>query len=132
VAPAEAKASGFMALPDEESGQQEPVVPATATSVPDASASDHSRLLVLSVGTWVELQAKDVWIRTQLSWVSPQRTMYLFTSVQGKTQSMTQLMLERLHGSGLLRVLSDQSIVDGALDAVVHTAMLNSLDIKVE
>jgi hypothetical protein len=58
--------------------------------------------------------------------------MYLFTSVQGKTQSMTQLVLERLHDSGLFRVLSDQSIVDGALDAVVHTAMLNSLDFRVE
>jgi hypothetical protein len=80
----------------------------------------------------VELQSKGIWTRTQLSWISPQRTMYLFTSVQGKTQSMTQLVLERLHDSGLFRVLSDQSIVDGALDAVVHTAMLNSLDFRVE
>jgi hypothetical protein len=132
VAPAEAKASGFMALPDDEPGQPEPVAPASTASAPEAAASAHSRLVGLSVGTWVELQTKEVWTRTQLSWISPQRTMYLFTSVQGKTRSMTQAMLERLHGSGLLRVLSDQSIVDGALDAVVHTAMLNSLDLKAE
>jgi len=132
VAPAEAKASGFMDLPDDEPVQPEPVAPARTTSVPEAETLAHSRLVGLSVGTWVELQAKDVWTRTQLSWISPQRTMYLFTSVQGKTQSMTQLMLERLHGSGLLRVLSDQSIVDGALDAVVHTALLNSLDFRAE
>lgn len=132
VAPAEAKASGFMALPDDEPAQPESVAPPRAASVTEVAAVAHSRLVGLSLGTWVELQTKDVWTRTQLSWISPQRTMYLFTSVQGKTQSMTQLMLERLHGSGLLRVLSDQSIVDGALDAVVHTAMLNSLDLKAE
>lgn len=132
VAPAEAKASGFMALPDDEPGQQESVAPARETSVPEAAVSARSRLVGLSVGTWVELQTKDARTRTQLSWISPQHTMYLFTSVQGKTQSMTLRMLERLYGSGLLRVLSDQSIVDGALDAVVQTAMLNSLDIRVE
>jgi len=132
VAPAEAKASGFMDLPDDAPVQAAPLAPARATVVPEAQASAHSHLVGLSVGTWVELQSKGIWTRTQLSWISPQRTMYLFTSVQGKTQSMTQLVLERLHDSGLFRVLSDQSIVDGALDAVVHTAMLNSLDFRVE
>jgi len=29
-----------------------------------------------------------------------------------------------------LRVVSDQSMVDSALDAVVHSAMLNSLDLR--
>jgi hypothetical protein len=43
---------------------------------------------------------------------------------------MTQRMLERLLGLGTLRVLSDQPMVDSALDAVVHTAMLNSLDLR--
>jgi hypothetical protein len=132
VAPAEAKASGFMVFPDDEPAQPEPVAAPRATSAPEVAVSPDVRLDGLSVGTWVELQTNDVWTRTQLSWISPQRTMYLFTSLQGKTQSMTQLMLERLHGGGILRVLSDQSIVDGALDAVVHTAMLNSLDFKVE
>ena len=57
--------------------------------------------------------------------------MYLFTSAQGKTQSMTLRLLERLLTQDKLRVVSDQvSMVDGALDAVVHTAMLNSIDIK--
>ena len=57
--------------------------------------------------------------------------MYLFTSVQGKTQSMTLRMLQRMLTQGLLRVVSDQaSMVDGALDAVVQTAILNSMDIK--
>jgi hypothetical protein len=56
--------------------------------------------------------------------------MYLFTSVQGKTQSMTNRTLEKMHASGTLRVLSEQSVFDAALDAVVQTAMRNSLDFK--
>lgn len=129
VAPAEAKASGFMVFPDEPAVQVDAVDTASpAAKAPTSLLPDGAGLDALSVGTWVELQDKEAWTRTQLSWISPQRTMYLFTSVQGKTQSMTQRMLERLHGSGALRVLSVQSMVDGALDAVVQTAMRNSLD----
>ena len=130
VAPAEAKASGFMALPDEFDGPQ--VLLAAPEPEPEMASLVFSELGALSVGTWVELQANAVWMRTQLSWISPHRTMYLFTSVQGKTQSMTQRMLERLHDNGMLRVLSDQPILDGALDAVVQTAMRNSLDVRAE
>ena len=141
VAPAEAKASGFLAFP-EDVGQDRSlpaIAPmsgvddakhATVDGVDDASGSAVQPLL-LSVGVWVELQTKGAWQRTQLSWISPHRTMYLFTSVQGKTQSMTLRMLQRMLRQGLLRVVSDQaSMVDGALDAVVQTAILNSMDIK--
>lgn len=131
MAPAEAKASGFMAFPDEPVGQLESAAPASSASKQASLMTAGGGLDALTVGTWVEFQVKEVWTRTQLSWISPQRTMYLFTSVQGKTQSMTQRMLERLHASGSLRVLSVQSIVDGALDAVVQTAMRNSLDLRV-
>jgi hypothetical protein len=104
--------------------------PSTVEGVDDTSGSAVQPLL-LSVGVWVELQTKGAWQRTQLSWISPHRTMYLFTSVQGKTQSMTLRMLQRMLTQGLLRVVSDQaSMVDGALDAVVQTAILNSMDIK--
>lgn len=130
VAPAEAKASGFMALPDESD-----VTPAAKAEdkpalVPEVPVVVLGDLGSLSVGSWVELQGKGAWTRTQLAWVSPQRTMYLFTSVQGKTQSMSQRMLERLLSMGMFRVVSEQSMVDRALDAVVHTAMLNSLDLR--
>jgi hypothetical protein len=131
VAPAEAKASGFMALSDDFAGAQT-LVAVTKSAVPEVAIPVYGELGALSVGSWIELLANDIWTRTQLSWISPQRTMYLFTSVQGKTQSMTQRMLERLHGSGRLRVLSEQPLVDSALDAVVHTAMLNSLDLRVQ
>jgi len=122
VAPQEAKASGFMEMPDDR-------MPPAASEEPKPE-EDLSTITGLSVGAWVELQTPTGWQRTQLSWISPQGSMYLFTSVQGKTQSMTLRMLERMRSEGTLRVVSDQPIVDGALDAVVHTAMLNSLDVR--
>ena len=138
VAPAEAIASGFMAFTEDslpktpsplvdvaEPALVEPALPAVADlPAPPLLAA------ALAVGAWLELEIKGIWQRTQLSWISPHGTMYLFTSGQGKTQSMTQRMIERLLTSGKLRVVSDQpSMVDGALDAVVHTALLNSIDL---
>jgi hypothetical protein len=58
--------------------------------------------------------------------------MYLFTNIRGSAQSMTKRMLVRLSNAGAFRVLSDQPVVDDALDAVVHTAMINSLDLKLD
>jgi len=126
LAPAEAKASGFMAFPDE-------VHPKAAAAPPPADLLlEPDRVIEsLKVGAWVELLGKGSWQRLQLSWISPHHTMYLFTSAQGKTQSMTLRLLERLLTQDKLRVVSDQaSMVDGALDAVVHTAILNSIDVK--
>ena len=130
VAPAEAKASGFLALSDEIPAGRAPAAEEKPVWDHAVSAGVNGEMGALLVGSWVELEVKGAWTRTQLSWVSPQRTMYLFTSVQGKTQSMSQRMLERLISTGELRVLSAQPVVDRALDAVVKTAMLNSLDLK--
>jgi hypothetical protein len=144
VAPAEALASGFMALDDEVDGGGKNNPPQAALlpnfdlsqgdGMSDADTASANETLVdkLAVGTWVELMVNGVWSRTQLGWISPQRTMYLFTSVQGKTQSMTKRILQRLMASDELRLLTERSVVDGALDAVVHTATLNSLDLRLE
>jgi hypothetical protein len=134
VAPAEAKASGFMEFADE-SIKKTPVAavqakPEFSYSTPDEGADLPQLAAALVVGSWLELEIRGHWQRTQLSWISPHSTMYLFTSGQGKSQSMTQRMLDRLLAAGKLRILSDQaSMVDGALDAVVHTALLNSIDL---
>lgn len=142
VAPAEAQVSGFMSDDD--------MLPAATASAPsgttpalESTAQDMTQDMVqdqladetpqpwarkLAVGTWIELQIKGVWQRTQLSWVSPQGTMYLFTDLQAKSHSMTQRMFDRMLAESTLRVVSEQSLVDGALDAVVSAAMRNSLD----
>jgi hypothetical protein len=142
VAPAEAQVSGFMSDDD--------LLPAATASTPggtiptlESTAQDMTQDMAqdklagetpqpwarkLAVGTWIELQIKGVWQRTQLSWVSPQGTMYLFTDLQAKSNSMTQRMFDRMLAESTLRVVSEQSLVDGALDAVVSAAMRNSLE----
>lgn len=138
LAPEEAKVSGFMEMtetpPSKARAPQRvqaagPLLDSVTPANPQASAAPSALLLDnLAVGVWVEIAIKGVWQRSQLSWISPQRTMYLFSVAQGKTQSMTRSALENLIISNALRLVSDHSMVDGALDDVVHTAMLNSLD----
>lgn len=140
LAPEEAKASGFMDMLDETlvrspADAADPVViPMLDSVVPLASrvkpVSIAADLSQLTVGAWLEMNVKGVWQRSQLSWISPQNSLYLFTNVHGSTQSMTHRMLEKLLASNTLRVVSEQSMVDGALDAVVHAALLNSLDLR--
>jgi hypothetical protein len=120
VAPAEAEASGFMVLPDEQAADVPKDVPVKPASPVD--------VISLKPGAWVELLVGGAWQRVQLSWISSHGTMFLFTSVGGKTQSMTQRLFERLLAEDKLRVVSEKaSMVEEALDAVVHTAMLNSI-----
>jgi hypothetical protein len=137
VAPAEAQVSGFMTIEDHPPVATSLAVDASTEPQPMASglagidATDMMPLPLartLAVGTWIELQIGGVWQRTQLSWISPQGTMYLFTDLQAKTQSMTQRMFDRMQAESTLRVVSEQPLVDGALDAVVSMAMSNSLD----
>lgn len=121
VAPSEAKASGFMAFPDDQA--QDPVSPSVVEVMPALVP------VTLKLGAWIEIRLKDTWQRMQLSWISPHQTLFLFTTNGGKTQSMTQRFFERMLAEGKLRVVSDQaSMLDGALEAVVHTAMRNSID----
>jgi hypothetical protein len=131
VAPAEAKVSGFMAMDDAvdvlNASVAESQIPTYETdAVPDPV------LAVLSEGCWVELRVTRAWSRTQLTWISPQKSMYLFTDVQGRAQSMTKRMLLRLRQAGAFKVVSEQPVVEDALDAVVHTAMVNSLDLRLQ
>ena len=120
VAPAEAEASGFMELPDEEAANVAKDAPLKPV-LPVGSGP-------LKLGAWVELMVGGAWQRVQLSWISTRGSMFLFTSVGGKTQSMTQRVLERLLAEDKLRVVSEQaSMVEDALDAVVQAAMLNSI-----
>ena len=111
VAPLEAKASGFMEMPLD-----------TARDA-DAIAEDS-----LPLGAWVELHVDSQWTRTQLTWASPQGTLFLFTTASGSTQSMTRRSLNRLFAAGRMRVLAGHPVLDGALDAVAQTALFNSLD----
>lgn len=135
LAPEEAKASGFMELSDELTPLPE-AAPVYLTPEVDTLqvevVTDLPQMLTpdanLTVGAWVELKVKDAWVRTQLSWASPHGTLFLFTSAYGTTQSMSRRSRDKLIAAGTMRVVSSQPVVQGALDAVVQAAMLNSLD----
>lgn len=133
LAPAEAKLSGFMSLPDVVSG---PASLAQSLDLPLESAglpipcTDPAPESALGVSAWVELWVNGAWVRTQVSWASPHGTLFLFTSAQGSTQSMTRRSRDRMWAQGHLRLVSGQPVVDGALDAVLETAMRNSLSLK--
>lgn len=57
------------------------------------------------LGTWVELRNERQQLRTKLTWVSPQQSLFLFTAEDGSTQSMTRRMRDKLLTQGQLRRL---------------------------
>jgi hypothetical protein len=81
-------------------------------------------------GAWVEMAIEGGWGRYQVTWASPHRTLFMFTSASGKQHSMTRRLLSKMLKGGSLRLISDQTVVDGALDAVAQEALRNSLDLK--
>lgn len=81
----------------------------------------------LSTGTWVELIVNGVWLRAQLTWASPHRTLFMFVSRGGLAHSMSRRTMERLRMQGSICFVSDGHVVDNALDAVAQTALQNDL-----
>jgi Protein of unknown function (DUF1631) len=87
---------------------------------------------VIAIGSWVELyldsSAGAHWVRAQLTWASPHRTLFMFVSHGGKAHSMSQRTMDKLRAQGQIRVVSDGRLVEKALDAVAQTALRNSVD----
>jgi len=57
------------------------------------------------LGTWVELVSQGRTVRTQLTWISPNGTLFLFTGADGSTQSMTLRMRDKLLAQGNLHLV---------------------------
>ena len=92
-----------------------------------ADSGGQSALGSLPVNAWVELVINGAWLRVQLNWVSPHRSLYMFVSASGSTHSMSQRTLDKLREAGSIRMVSDGHMVENALDAVAQTALRNSL-----
>ena len=88
--------------------------PVASSTMPLATTPAASRVATattlsgpeFAIGTWVELQRPQQTVRTQLTWVNPSGTLFLFTAPDGSTQSMTRRVLDRLWATGELRRLS--------------------------
>ncbi|MDO9167089.1 MAG: DUF1631 family protein [Rhodoferax sp.] len=81
----------------------------------------------LNTGVWVELIVNGVWLRAQLTWASPHRTLFMFVSRGGLAHSMSRRTMERLRMRGSIRFVSDGHVVDNALDAVAQSALQNDM-----
>jgi hypothetical protein len=131
LAPQEAQQSGFVEThqslaPKPLFQQTQPAELETqpgeiAQALPDAS---------LRPGAWVEMFGASGWARQQVTWASPHGTLFMFADALGATHSMTRRLLDKMLRAGTLRMVASQAVVDGALDAVAHAALRNSLGLK--
>ena len=83
---------------------------------------------VLHQGDWVNMLRGGSASRAELIWVSPEQTMYMFTTTTGRNQSMSRGTLDRLIKQGHVQLLVPANVMDNALNAVTQTAMRNSMD----
>lgn len=104
-----------------------PLDPSTLeVSVADQRAAQAASETI-SEGAWVELMLDGEWTRLKLTWSSPHRTLFMFTSTQGRAHSMSRRSMSRLLSTGMIRIVSAGLMLDGALDAVAQAALHNSL-----
>lgn len=81
----------------------------------------------LTLGAWIDLAWHGQWVRAKLSWTSPHRTLFMFVSTAGFSHSMSLRTMTRLRNSGLLHLISDGQVMDGALNAVARAALDNDV-----
>lgn len=122
MAQEEASDSGFMHA----AGQLMPEIEEDET--PDPAAQLAWNAEQLNTGSWVDLALGGVWVRAQLTWASPHKTLFMFISSGGMAHSMSRRTMDRLRGLGLIRLISDGRVVDHALDAVAQAALRNDLE----
>lgn len=104
-------------------------VPAAAQT-PDAQdepqTGRHWSETELDIGSWVELRIERQWVRAQLTWASPHRTLFMFHSAQGEAHSMSRRTMDRLRAKNEMKIVAISHVVDNALDAVAQAALLNN------
>ena len=128
LAPTEVEHSGFMEDWDGPAPvQSDPPAPQGDDRPAGPAAPGSGQGSQLHLGDWIELLVDMQWLRAQLTWVSPHDTLFMFTSEGGRKHSMTARVLHHLLELDLVKVVSQQGVLDGALDGVARTAMRNSV-----
>ena len=118
----EASDSGFL------QGGGERIPEVEEDEVPDPAAQMAWSAQNLITGSWVDLALGGQWVRAQLTWASPHKTLFMFISSGGMAHSMSRRTMDRLRGLGLIRLVSDGRVVDHALDAVAQAALRNDVE----
>ena len=115
LAPSEVQNSGFMDDQDDAL----------------AAKGELNAKIEFDLGDWVDLFVDMQWMRAELTWISPQNTLFMFTSQGVRKHSMSSRVLRHLIRLDLVKIVSQQGVVEGALDSVARTAMQNSVHDKV-
>ena len=98
-----------------------------APEVPEEGTVQDWTAQSLVTGSWVDLALAGQWVRAQLTWASPHRTLFMFISGSGMAHSMSRRTMDRLRSMGLIRLVSDGRVLDNALDAVAQSALRNDV-----
>ncbi len=122
MADEEATDSGYL------HGTPERIPEVEENEVPDPVAQMAWSAQSLITGSWVDLALGGVWVRAQLTWASPHKTLFMFISSGGMAHSMSRRTMDRLRGLGLIRLVSDGRVIDHALDAVAQAALRNDVE----
>jgi len=133
LAPIEAQHSGFIETQHlvEPKPLFHPTEPGFSATRPAAEETGPGLTEAgLQPGAWVEMFVDGGWGRYQVTWASPHGTLFMFAGARGKPHSMTGRLLSKMLKGGTLRMISDQPVVEGALDAVAQAALRNSVDLK--
>jgi Protein of unknown function (DUF1631) len=131
LAPKEEIDSGFL-------DEKESVTPSTlpvrsddeAVQAAPATPDELGGLLIMeppTLGSWVEFLSNERWVRAQLTWASPHGTLFMFTGAAGNPTSMTRRALDKMQARQTLRIITQDSVVVGALNAVAQTALRNTI-----
>ena len=127
----EASSTGLMERMADTGGSREVETPGPASAerhLISADAPAGRPAAGLRPGMWADVLVHGVWSRWQLAWTSPHSLLFMMTDGAGRYQSMTQSMLDEMVELGSLRVVSQKSVLDGALDAVAERALRNSME----
>ena len=136
LAPTEVQHSGFMLESVFVSPEPKPALPhpPMAETPGKAEIADTAETVVqaakpqslvkstdLQLGAWVEMLVNMYWLRAQLTWVSPHNTLFMFTSEKGRKHSMTARVLQNLMQQELVKVISQDGVIDSALDHALES-----------
>lgn len=102
-------------------------VPGQTTNTPELDTASDWTIQNLTTGSWVDLTINNAWVRAQLTWASPHKTLFMFISGAGLAHSMSRRTIDRLRSQGLIRLVSDGRVLDHALDAVAQAALRNDI-----
>ena len=128
--PSEARQSGLMAFfPEAASPTKVPSPHAHETDRPPARQAERTHGVErLQPGVWVDLYLDSIWSRWRVAWASPHSLLFMFSDGGGKYKSMTRSVLDTMMALGALRIVAEQTLLAGALDAVAERALRNSMD----